>query len=132
MTRGLESPSLEPLTRIALSRLRGMLLFGRGRLDEAERIAVELVGVSAKGGARAHAANAMALAARCAGRPEAGLLRWLGAFALSTGGTAARMEHSASPRSRWSRSRSARSRAPASPSPARGCSIACPRSTAGS
>jgi transcriptional regulator with PAS, ATPase and Fis domain/tetratricopeptide (TPR) repeat protein len=90
--QGLALEPIDPLSRLALERLRATGLFGRGLIDDAERIAVAMVSVAAKGGALALAAPSMALAARC-GRPEAALLRWLGAFALSTSGVAARVEH---------------------------------------
>jgi DNA-binding NtrC family response regulator len=87
---GVDSPS-----RLALTILRGQALLVRGRADEAERIAVEVSAQAAKGANRALSAQAMALAARATSRPEAALLRWLGAFALGVNGTAARIEHEA-------------------------------------
>jgi transcriptional regulator with PAS, ATPase and Fis domain len=70
-------------------------LLARGRADEAERLAVEITSEASKGADRAVAAQAMALAARATSRPEAALLRWLGAFALAVNGVAARLEHEA-------------------------------------
>ena len=92
--QGLAIEGLETMTRVALERLRALGLFGRGRVDDAERIAVAMVSLAGKGGALALAAQNMALAARC-GRPDAALLRWLGALALASSGTAARIEHEA-------------------------------------
>ena len=88
--QGVDSPS-----RLTLSILRGQALLGRGRADEAERIAVEVSAQAAKSTDRHISAQAMALAARATTRPEAALLRWLGAFALGVNGTAARIEHEA-------------------------------------
>jgi len=92
--QGLAIEGLETMTRVSLERLRALGLLGRGRVDEAERIAVAMVSLAGKGGAHGLAAQSMALAARC-GRPDAALLRWLGAYALASGGTAARTEHEA-------------------------------------
>ncbi len=87
--RGLEAP-----VRFAIERLRALSLMQRGRSLEAERIAVALTEGAAKGGTRAHAAQALAIAAR-AGAPGSWLLRWLGALACASGGSAARTEHEA-------------------------------------
>ncbi len=92
---GLVLPGLDTPSRLALSHLRAQALLARGRADEAERIAVEVTAQTSKGADRALAAQAMALAARSTSRPEAALLRWLGAFALSVNGVAARLEHEA-------------------------------------
>ena len=88
--QGVDSPSRQTLTQ-----LRAQALLGRGRADEAERIAVEITSQAAKGANHALAAHAMALAARATSRPEAALLRWLGAYALAVNGTAVRIEHEA-------------------------------------
>ena len=90
---GLAIPGLEPPIRFALERIRALALVQRGRLLDAERIAIGLMAGAAKGGTRAHAAQALAIAAR-AGARDAWLLRWLGAAALATG-AAARVEHEA-------------------------------------
>ena len=87
---GVDSPS-----RLSLAQVRAQALLARGHADEAERIAVEITSQAAKGANRALAAQAMALAARATSRPEASLLRWLGAFALGVNGVAARVEHEA-------------------------------------
>jgi transcriptional regulator with PAS, ATPase and Fis domain len=87
---GVDSPS-----RLALGLVRAQALLVRGRADEAERIAVEVVSQASKGANRALAAQAMALAARATTRPEAALLRWLGAFALGVNGVSVRVEHEA-------------------------------------
>ena len=92
--QGLAIGGIDPASRFALERLRALGLYGRGRVDEAERVAVELVTRASKGGALALAAQSMAVAARC-GRPDAALLRWLGVFALASNGVATRMEHEA-------------------------------------
>ncbi len=91
---GLAIPGVESPTRFALERLRGLALLARGRAEEAERIAIALMAVATRGGTRAQAAQAMALAAR-AGNQEAWLLRWLGAAGLSGNAGAARTEHEA-------------------------------------
>ena len=92
--QGLALEGVDPSSRFALERMRALGLYGRGRVDEAERVAVDLVTRAAKGGALALAAQSMAVAARC-GRPDAALLRWLGVFAMASGGVSARMEHEA-------------------------------------
>jgi len=92
---GLALHGIDSMARLGLSVLRGQALLARGRPDEAERIAVEVSAQAAKGSNRALSAQAMALAARATSRPEAALLRWLGAFALGVNGTAARIEHEA-------------------------------------
>jgi DNA-binding NtrC family response regulator len=94
-SEGLLLPGLDSPSRMALTTLRAQALLARGRADEAERIAVEVTSQASKGADRAVAAQAMALAARSTSRPEAALLRWLGAFALSVNGVAARLEHEA-------------------------------------
>ncbi len=88
--QGVDSPS-----RLGLMQLRAEALLARGRADEAERIAVEVTSQAAKGANSAIASHAMALAARATSRPEAALLRWLGAYALAVNGTAVRVEHEA-------------------------------------
>jgi transcriptional regulator with PAS, ATPase and Fis domain len=93
-SEGLAIEGLEMMTRVSLERLRALGLLGRGRVDDAERVAVSMVSLAGKGGAQALAAQSMALAARC-GRPDAALLRWLGAYALGSNGAAARVEHEA-------------------------------------
>ncbi|HSO39699.1 MAG TPA: sigma 54-interacting transcriptional regulator [Labilithrix sp.] len=90
---GLAEGGLEPPTRFALERIRAIALMQRGRLFDAERIAIGLMAGAAKGGTRAHAAQALAIAAR-AGAQDAWLMRWLGAAACATG-AAARIEHEA-------------------------------------
>jgi DNA-binding NtrC family response regulator len=90
---GLAIEGIEPPLRFSLERIRALSLLQRGRLLEAERVAVGLTAGAAKGGTRAHAAQALAIAAR-AGSPDAWLLRWLGALACATG-SAARIEHEA-------------------------------------
>jgi DNA-binding NtrC family response regulator/tetratricopeptide (TPR) repeat protein len=90
---GLAIEGLEPPLRFALSRIRAVSLLQRGRVDEAERVAIALTAGAAKRGTRGHAAQALAVAAR-AGSPDAWLLRWLGALACATG-SAARIEHEA-------------------------------------
>ena len=90
---GLAIVGIEPPVRFGLERIRAMSLMARGRLLEAERVAIALTAGAAKGGTRAHAAQALAIAAR-AGSPDAWLLRWLGALAAATG-SAARIEHEA-------------------------------------
>jgi DNA-binding NtrC family response regulator/tetratricopeptide (TPR) repeat protein len=92
---GLVLPGLDTPSRLALTQLRAQALLARGHADEAERIAVEITSQASKGADRALAAQAMALAARATSRPEAALLRWLGAFALAVNGVAARLEHEA-------------------------------------
>ena len=92
---GLVLPGLDTPSRLSLMQLRGQALLARGSADEAERIAVEITAQAARGADRAVAAQAMALAARSTSRPEAALLRWLGAFALAVNGVAARLEHEA-------------------------------------
>ena len=92
---GLALAGVDSPWRLQLARLRAQALLVRGRADEAERLAVEVTGQAAKGGDRALGAEAMALAARATTRPEAALLRWLGALALSVNGTEARIEHEA-------------------------------------
>ena len=87
---GIDTPS-----RLLLASLRAQALLARGRHDEAERIAVEVTAQAAKGSNRGLAAQTMSIAARATSRPEAALLRWLGAQALATGGTAIRVEHEA-------------------------------------
>ena len=86
---GLEQP-----TRFAVLHVRALALLARGNRLEAERVSVSLMTLSAKGGTRGSAAQALAVAAR-AGNREAWLLRWLGALALTSGGVAARLEHEA-------------------------------------
>jgi transcriptional regulator with PAS, ATPase and Fis domain len=88
--QGVDSPS-----RLGFMQLRAEALLARGRADEAERIAVEVTSQAAKGANGAIASQAMALAARATSRPEAALLRWLGAYALAVNGTAVRLEHEA-------------------------------------
>jgi|GEM_PF-1243910 len=90
---GLAIEGIEPPVRFGLERIRALSLMARGRLLEAERVAIALTAGAAKGGTRAHAAQALAIAAR-AGSPDAWLLRWLGALAAATG-SAARIEHEA-------------------------------------
>jgi len=90
---GLAIEGLEPPLRFALERIRALSLLQRGRFLEAERVAIALTAGAAKGGTRAHAAQALAIAAR-AGSPDAWLQRWLGALACATG-SAARIEHEA-------------------------------------
>jgi transcriptional regulator with PAS, ATPase and Fis domain len=85
---------LEPPLRLALDRLQAVSLAQRGRLLEAERIAIGVTSAAAKGGTRAIAAQGLAIAAR-AGAPDAWLLRWLGAFAVAAGGSNVRVEHEA-------------------------------------
>jgi DNA-binding NtrC family response regulator/tetratricopeptide (TPR) repeat protein len=85
---------LEPPARFAVERQRVLAMLARGNRLDAERIAVSLMTISAKGGTRANAAQALAVAAR-AGNREAWLLRWLGALALASGGASARIEHEA-------------------------------------
>jgi DNA-binding NtrC family response regulator/tetratricopeptide (TPR) repeat protein len=92
---GLALRGLDASSRLSLSLLRSGALLARGRADEAERIAVEAMSASARGAARGFAAQAMALAARATSRPEAALLRWLGAYSLATNGVHARVEHEA-------------------------------------
>jgi DNA-binding NtrC family response regulator/tetratricopeptide (TPR) repeat protein len=75
----------------ALQRVRALSLLSRGRLNEAERIAI---GMLASSRTRANAAQALAIAAR-AGAPDAWLLRWLGAATASMSGGSARVEHEA-------------------------------------
>jgi DNA-binding NtrC family response regulator/tetratricopeptide (TPR) repeat protein len=94
VNEGLAIPDVERPTRFALERLRGLALLARGRSEDAERIAIGLTALATRGGTRAEAAQAMALAAR-AGNQEAWLLRWLGAASLSGGGVSARTEHEA-------------------------------------
>jgi DNA-binding NtrC family response regulator/tetratricopeptide (TPR) repeat protein len=94
-TEGLELTGVDTPSRQSLVHLRAQALLARGRADEAERIAVELCAQAAKGGNRGLAAQAIAVAARAASRPEAALLRWLGCLSLSVNGTAARVEHEA-------------------------------------
>ncbi len=94
-SEGLELAGLDTPSRQSLVHLRAQALLARGRADEAERISVELTAQAAKGGNRALAAQAIALAARATSRPEAALLRWLGCLSLSVNGTAARVEHEA-------------------------------------
>src|SRR5438270_448927 len=84
-TSGIEG--LEAPLRFALERIRALSLMQRGRHLEAERVAIALTAGAAKGGTRAHAAQALAIAAR-AGAPDAWLLRWLGALACATGSAA--------------------------------------------
>ncbi len=81
-------------TRFALERLRGLALIARGQAEDAERIAISLTALATRGGTRAEAAQAMALAAR-AGNQDAWLLRWLGAAALGGNGVSVRTEHEA-------------------------------------
>ena len=92
---GLQLPDLDSLSRLELTQLRAQALLARGRADEAERIAVEITSQAAKGANSALAAHAMGLAARATSRPEAALLRWLGAYGLATNGVGARLEHEA-------------------------------------
>jgi len=91
---GLAIARLEAPTRFALERIRALALLQRGQAHEAERVAIALMSGASKGGTRAHAAQALAIAAR-AGAPDAWLLRWLGALACATGGASARIEHEA-------------------------------------
>ena len=93
--QGLQLPGIDTLSRLELTQLRAQALLARGRADEAERIAVEITSQAAKGANRALAAQAMALAAKATSRPEAALLRWLGAYGLAVNGVAARLEHEA-------------------------------------
>jgi transcriptional regulator with PAS, ATPase and Fis domain len=92
---GLALEGVDAPSRMWLARLRAQALLACGRADEAERIAVEVTAQAAKGGNRALAAQTMALAARATSRPEAALLRWLGALVLAINGTDARVEHEA-------------------------------------
>jgi DNA-binding NtrC family response regulator/tetratricopeptide (TPR) repeat protein len=95
--RSLEHVSVEGLeqpTRFAVEHVRALALLSRGNRLEAERVSVSLMTLSAKGGTRGSAAQALGIAAR-AGNREAWLLRWLGALALTSGGVAARLEHEA-------------------------------------
>jgi DNA-binding NtrC family response regulator/tetratricopeptide (TPR) repeat protein len=92
-SEGLALDGVDSASRLSLGQLRAQALLARGRADEAERLAVEITSQAAKGANRALAAHAMALAARATTRPEAALLRWLGAFALGVNGVAARIEH---------------------------------------
>ena len=94
VNEGLAIAGVERPTRFALERLRGLALVARGRSEEAERIAVALTASATRGGTRAQAAQAMALAAR-AGNQDAWLLRWLGAVGLACNGVSARTEHEA-------------------------------------
>ena len=91
---GLAIEGLETPARFGLERIRALALMQRNRFFEAERVAIGLTAGAAKSGTRQHAAQALAIAARV-GAPDAWLLRWLGALACSTGGTAARIEHEA-------------------------------------
>jgi len=91
---GLAVEGLEAPLRFALERIRALSLMQRGRLLDAERLAVGLTASAAKAGTRAHAAQALAIAAR-AGAPDAWLQRWLGTIACATNGSAARIEHEA-------------------------------------
>ncbi|MBX3211051.1 MAG: sigma 54-interacting transcriptional regulator [Labilithrix sp.] len=91
---GLAIEGLGPPLRFALERVRALGYLARGRHGEAERIAIGMTSIAARGGTRAHAAQALAIAAR-AGAPESWLLRWLGAAACAMGGAAARLEHEA-------------------------------------
>jgi DNA-binding NtrC family response regulator len=95
VAEGLAVPGIEQPLRFALERIRALSLLQRGRFLEAERVAIGLMASAPKGGTRAHAAQALAIAAR-AGAPDAWLLRWLGALGLASGGAAARIEHEAS------------------------------------
>jgi DNA-binding NtrC family response regulator/tetratricopeptide (TPR) repeat protein len=94
-SEGLALDRVDSLSRLSLAILRAQGLLARGRADEAERLAVEVTAQAAKGVNRGLSSQAMALAARATSRPEAALLRWLGAFALSVNGGAARIEHEA-------------------------------------
>jgi len=94
-SEGLALPRLDAPSRLALTIIRAQALLARGRADEAERQAVELVALAARGANFPLAAQAMALAARATSRPEAALLRWLGALGLSVNGSSARGEHEA-------------------------------------
>jgi DNA-binding NtrC family response regulator/tetratricopeptide (TPR) repeat protein len=94
-SEGLALDGVDSASRLSLGQLRAQALLARGRADEAERLAVEITSQASKGANRALAAHAMALAARATTRPEAALLRWLGAFALGVNGVAARIEHEA-------------------------------------
>ncbi|MBX3185685.1 MAG: sigma 54-interacting transcriptional regulator [Labilithrix sp.] len=91
---GLALEGVEPPLRFTLERIRALSLLQRGRFNDAERVAIGLTAGAAKGGTRAHAAQALAIAAR-AGAPDAWLLRWLGALACASGGSSARIEHEA-------------------------------------
>ncbi|HEY8075332.1 MAG TPA: sigma 54-interacting transcriptional regulator [Labilithrix sp.] len=91
---GLAIGGLEPPLRFALERVRALALVQRGRLLEAERVAIALTAASSRGGTRAQAAQGLAIAAR-AGAPDAWLLRWLGALACASNGANARIEHEA-------------------------------------
>jgi DNA-binding NtrC family response regulator/tetratricopeptide (TPR) repeat protein len=91
----LELSGVDTPSRLALVHLRAQALLARGRTDDAERISVELTTQAAKGGNRALAAQASAVAARATSRPESALLRWLGSLSLAVNGTAARVEHEA-------------------------------------
>ncbi|OJY24738.1 MAG: hypothetical protein BGO98_19105 [Myxococcales bacterium 68-20] len=91
---GLAIEGLGPPLRFALERVRALSLVSRGRIGEAERIAIGMMASAARGGTRAHAAQALAIAGR-AGAADAWLLRWLGAAACAMGGSAARIEHEA-------------------------------------
>ncbi len=94
VNEGLAIADVERPTRFALERLRGLALLARGRSEDAERIAIGLTALATRGGTRAEAAQAMALAAR-AGNQDAWLLRWLGAAGLSGNGVSVRTEHEA-------------------------------------
>jgi transcriptional regulator with PAS, ATPase and Fis domain/tetratricopeptide (TPR) repeat protein len=91
---GLAIEGIEPPLRFAFERIRALSLLARGRPLDAERVAIALIAGAARGGTRAHAAEALAIAAR-AGSPDAWLLRWLGTLACASGGSAARTEHEA-------------------------------------
>ncbi len=95
VTAGLELAGGHVLTRFALERTRVAALLARGQKEEAERVAIVLIGDSTRGGARSVVAAAMALAARAAAHPQAAILRWLGAHSLASGGVATRTEHEA-------------------------------------
>jgi DNA-binding NtrC family response regulator/tetratricopeptide (TPR) repeat protein len=90
---GLAIEGIVAPVRFGLERIRALSLVQRGQHLEAERVAIGLTAGAARGGTRAHAAQALAIAAR-AGSPDAWLLRWLGALACATG-SAARIEHEA-------------------------------------
>jgi DNA-binding NtrC family response regulator/tetratricopeptide (TPR) repeat protein len=94
-TEGLALASPDSPSGLTLARLRAQAILARGKEDEAELVAVEAAARAAKGGNRALAAQAIVIAARATPRPEAALLRWLGALALSVNGTTARVEHEA-------------------------------------
>ncbi len=85
----------DDLALLQLASVRAGALLAKGLRDEAEQIAVMVIGETSRRGTRDLAAASMALAAAAAQHPESALLRWLGALSLSQGGTAALVEHEA-------------------------------------